>query len=190
MNKPLDAVIPTSPLVDAGGNVNPEWRVFFTTLQLRTGGIIGQATDTTVLEAEIAAETAARQAADGVLSAALTTEQAARTQGDAAASQALANEAQARLSGDQANAARIYSETQARIAADANFLTRQQLCSAWAGCNLSFLPTSDPGHGQPWLSDNVVCVGTSALSEYYIDLEDGSGRWTMETPSVFDWLWG
>jgi hypothetical protein len=51
------------------------------------------------------------------------------------------------------------------------------LATAWAGLNLAFLPSSDPGGGRPWLNGVVVQVG-GALTD--LGLEDGTGMWALE----------
>lgn len=180
----LDAAIPTSPLVDAGGNIRPEWRAFFTSLWIRTGGALGQATDTAALEAQLAAEEAARVQADTNLGTALTQETQARQQGDN-------NEAQARQSSDDYIIRLLQLETQARQVDDTTLVPKSQLCSLWAACDLSFLPTADPGLGQPWLNGGVVTVGTSPGTISALLLEDASGDWMLETGGAGnDWQWG
>lgn len=166
----LDAAIPTSPLVDAGGNIRPEWRAFFTSLWIRTGGSLGQSSDTTALEAQLAAEETARIQADTNLGTALNTETQARTQGD------------------NINANAIVSEQQVRLAVDATLVPRTQLCSLWAACNLNFLPTADPGLGQPWLNGTVLTVGTPSGAMVGIELENATADWTTEDGTA-SWIW-
>lgn len=178
----LDAAIPTSPLVDAGGNIRPEWRAFFTSLWLRTGGAIGQAIDTATLEAQLAAEEAARQQGDANLGAALTNETQARTQADT-------NETQLRETADYTLFLQLQQEAGARQSGDASAVPKSQLCSLWAACDLSFLPVSDPGHGNPWLNGNVLTVGTPPAAMVGIGLEDATGDWTLED-GTGHWLYG
>ena len=176
----LNSVIPTSPLVDEQGAIRPEWRSFFTGLWMRTGGSVGQSTDT--LEQELAAETAARQQGDAGLGSALQQEVLARQAGDN-------TEAASRANADAALSLALQRETQLRSSTDTTLVPKAQLCSLWAACDLSFLPTSDPGHGMPWLNDNVLCVGTSTATTAKITVEGGGGfYWTLE--SAGDWLWG
>ena len=188
-----DVGMPTSPLVDAGGNVRPEWRAYFNSLYLRTGGARGQETDTANLQSQIDAEEAARIAADTTLRAGIDDEAALRVAGDLAnnqvAVQLVADEAIARVNGDQAVARNIYTETQARIAADASYVPIAQLCTLWAGCNLSFLPTTDPGGGKPWLDGTRISVGTMPGAMVGIGLEDGTGDWLLQD-GTGHWLYG
>src|SRR5215831_18909767 len=141
----LNAGIPTSPLTDADGWIRPEWRAFFNALYLRTGGAVGQSTDTSAIEAQIAAETAARQTADTGLATGITNEAGLRTQADIELEHQIQASVQASTAGWQT--------------ADANMVPKSQLCSLWSQCNLGFLPTADPGHGQPWLNGGVLTVG-------------------------------
>lgn len=157
----LDAAIPTSPLVDDAGYVRPEWRVFLTRLWLRTGGSTGQSTDTSALEAQLAAETAARQ------------------QGDIALGGAVQNEAALRIGADN-------TEAQVRAAQDTLLVPKTNLGRLWSLCDLSFLPKADPGHGQPWLDSVYMSVGTVAPAA--LALEDGTGAWSLEDGSGH-WLW-
>lgn len=150
----LGATIPTSPLVYADGNIRPEWRAFFNGLWLRTGGAVGMSSDTSVLEAELAAETAARK------------------QGDSQLGQAISQ-------GDTGLTRLVQQEAQARQDADALLVPIAQQCTLWSQCNLTFLPTSDPGHGQPWLNGGVVTVGTPPAAMVGIGLEDATGDWTL-----------
>lgn len=174
----LDAAIPTSPLVDGGGNIRPEWRAFFTSLWIRTGGALGQSSDTAALEAQLAAEETARVQADTNLGTALVTETQARTQGDNNSSSSIAAETRARVAGDNALAA-----------TDATLVPKSQLCSLWAACDLSFLPVADPGHGMPWLNGGVVTVGTPPTALVGVGLEDSTGDWTEEDVTGH-WLYG
>lgn len=176
----LNSVIPTSPLVDEQGAIRPEWRSFFTGLWMRTGGSVGQSTDT--LEQELAAETAARQQADAGLGSALQQEVLARQDGDR-------TEAKDRANADAALSLALQRETQARSSTDTTLVPKAQLCSLWAACDLSFLPTADPGHGQPWLDGGRITIGSAATS--FIPLEDGAGFWTLESGGVAaNWSWG
>lgn len=158
----LDAAIPTSPLVFADGNIRPEWRAFFNSLWLRTGGAIGQSNDGWQLP--LAAETTARQQGDQQLGTALQQEVVARQTAD-------------------------FNETQARQTADATLVPKAQLCTLWAACDLSFLPPSDPGHGQPWLDGNHVAVGTLPGALVNIGLESATGDWSLEALTG-QWQWG
>jgi|SRR5215469_11776827 len=171
----LNAAIPSSPLVDANGWINPEWRAFFTALYLRTGGSIGQSTDTSALEAQIAAETAARQTADTGLSQGISNEANQRTQADVQ----LEHQIQAA----------VEASTYGWQTADAGLVPKAQLCSLWAACDLSFLPATDPGGGKPWLDGNHIVVGTPAVAVVGIGLEDGTGRWALQD-GTGAWIWG
>lgn len=162
----LDAAIPTSPLVYNDGNIRPEWRAFFNSLWIRTGGSLGISNDTSGLEAQLAAETAARQQADINLGATISR-------------------------GDVGLTAGLQQEAQARQSADALLVPQAQLCTMWSQCNLTFLPTSDPGHGMPWLNGGVVTVGTPPGTVSALLLEDTSGDWMLETGGAGnDWQWG
>jgi hypothetical protein len=118
-------------------------------------------------------------------------EAALRSAGDLATQQAavalVADEAIARQQGDLTVSRSVYNETQARIAADALLVPIAQLCTMWAQCNLGFLPTTDPGHGQPWLDGIHIVVGSSA--ETGIGLENASGAWGLEDASGA-WTYG
>ena len=160
----LNAAIPSSPLVDANGWINPEWRAFFAALYLRTGGAIGQSTDTSALVAALAAETTARRTADTGLSS------------------GISSETNARIAADNA-------EKTARQNADALLVPKAELCSLWAACDLSFLPATDPGGGKPWLDGNHIAVGTLPGAVVGIGLEDVTGRWSLESLTG-QWIWG
>lgn len=176
----LDAAIPTSPLVFADGNIRPEWRAFFNSLWIRTGGSLGQSSDG--WQVPLAAEAAVRQQQDIALGNALTQETVARQTADT-------NEARTRDAADRYLTYSLEQETQARQTADAALVPKAQLCTLWAACDLTFLPTSDPGHGMPWLNGAVVTVGAATVG--YITMEDGSGNWTLETTgTAADWNWG
>jgi hypothetical protein len=73
------------------------------------------------------------------------------------------------------------NEATARQNADALLVLISELCSRWAACDLSFLPTADPGNGMPWLDGTHIAVGTSSSSVVGIGKEDGTGRWGLET---------
>ena len=169
------AAFPSATLIDANGGLTPAWRGFFQSLYARTGGANGVSSDTTALEAELEAERQARIAADQALTNGLAAEITARQNADT-------NEALLRRAGDQGEAA-------ARQAADAALVPRSQLCTLWAGCNLSFLPTADPGGGMPWLDGSHVVVGTPAVAVVGVGLEDGTGRWGLQD-GTGAWLWG
>ena len=169
------AAFPSASLIDESGNLTPAWRGFFQSLYARTGGSNGISSDTSQLEAELEAERQARIAADEALTGGLEAEIAARQAADAA-------EARARQAGD-------LGEAIARQAADALLVPIAQLCSLWAGCNLAFLPTTDPGGGKPWNDGGHIAVGTPAIAVVDIGLEDGTGRWGLED-GTGAWLWG
>ncbi len=135
------------------------------------------------LLAQIINETMARIAADNA-------EAAARIAADNAEITARQNadfqERQARIDGDN-------REKQARIAADDLLVPKDQLCSLWAGCDLTFLPTADPGFGQPWLSNGYLVVGPvtpiDVAPAVALGLESGVDQWVNET-GVDQWVWG
>jgi hypothetical protein len=174
-------------LVEPGaGNVTVAWRAWFTVLQRRTGGTVGTAAADS---AALTKEHDERVAADNALQAAIAAEAAAREAADVA-------EAAAREAADKwlqayalSNNAGLQAEIAARQAADALLLPIAQLCSTWAACNLSFLPTTDPGGGLPWLDGNHVVVGTPSGAIVGIGLEDGTGRWGLED-GTGAWIWG
>jgi hypothetical protein len=165
------AAFPSATLVDTAGNLTPAWRGFFQSLYARTGGSNGVSSDTTQLEAELEAERQARIAADQGLAAGLVAERTARQQADSSAAEAL------------------YGETVARKAADALLVPKAELCGLWAGCNLAFLPTADPGGGKPWNDGGHLAVGTPAVAVVGVGLEDGTGRWGLQD-GTGAWLWG
>jgi hypothetical protein len=184
----ISAVIPApvTPLVDGDGNITVPWRAFFLVLQRRTGGTAGISTGDNA--ALVAAERGARIAADQGLQIALDAETAARKAADD-------GEAEARINGD-ANLAASLANTANQLAneivratgAEALLVPIASLCSLWGACDLSFLPTSDPGSGLPWIDGNHLAIG-SGLVPVDISLEDGSGfLWTLEGGG--DWLWG
>jgi hypothetical protein len=188
MSGGLAAAIPNSPLIEPGtGNVTVAWRAWLLILQRRTGGTVGAST--TDNAALLAAERDARIAADQALARAIEAEIAARIAADAA-EQAARAAADAYLTAySQNSVAAVTGEREARIAADALLVPITQLCGMWAACDLSFLPTSDPGNGRPWLDGNHLVVGTDPNVEIGIGLEDGSGRWGLEDGSGA-WVWG
>ena len=156
-------------------------------LQRRTGGTVG--VDAGASAALIAAEQAARVAADNALQAAIAAEAAARAAADAAEATTRASmdawlESQLRVGGSG-----LAAEIAARIAADLLLVPRAELCTLWAGCDLSFLPTSDPGLGKPWLDGTHIAVGTASGSVVGIGLEDGTGRWALQD-GTGAWIWG
>lgn len=169
------AAFPSATLTDAAGNLTPAWRGFFQSLYARTGGSNGVSSDTSALEAELEAERLARIAGDQAAANGLAAERTARQNADT-------GEAQARTAADTA-------EKNARIAADALLVPIAQLCTMWAGCNLAFLPTSDPGLGKPWLNGTQVTVGTPSGAMVAIGLENGTGTWTLEN-GTGPWQWG
>lgn len=156
-------------------------------LQRRTGGTVGISSGDNA--ALVAAERAARIAADNALQAAIAAEIAARAAADAAEA-ALRAQGDAALSrNDQHLAIRIEAEIKRATDAEALLVPIAQICSMWAGCDLSFLPTSDPGLGKPWLDGNHIAVGTPATATVGIGLEDGTGRWALED-GTGAWIWG
>jgi hypothetical protein len=169
------AAFPSASLIDESGNLTPAWRGFFQSLYARTGGSNGVSSDTSALEAELEAERQARIAADEALTGGLEAEQTARQQADS-------DEAHARQAGD-------LGEAIARQAADALLVPIAQLCTMWAGCNLAFLPTTDPGGGKPWNDGGHLAVGTPAIAVVGVGLEDGTGRWGLED-GTGAWQWG
>ena len=175
--------VPSAPLVDpVSGQVTPAWRAFLIALYQRTGGAVGQSSDTSELEAQLAAETAARSTADTGLATGLASEAATRAAADTALDTAVTREATLRARADS-------NEATARQNADALLVPIAQLCSMWAACDLSFLPTADPGSGMPWLDGTHIAVGTSATAVVGIGKEDGTGRWGLED-GTGAWTWG
>jgi hypothetical protein len=184
----LAAAIPNSPLIEPGtGNVTVAWRAWLTILQRRTGGTVG--TDAADSAALIAAERDARILADQALQRAIELEREARIAADAAEEAARAAADAWLVAFVQNDASGLAAEIARAKAAEALLLPIAQLCVRWAQCNLSFLPTTDPGSGRPWLDDNHLVVGTSTRTEIGIGLEDGSGRWLLEDGSGA-WIWG
>ncbi len=169
------AAFPSATLTDADGNLTPAWRGFFQSLYARTGGSNGVSSDTSQLEAELEAERQARIAGDQALANGLAAERTARQNADTAEAQARHNE--------------VLSEATARKAADALLVPIAQLCTMWAGCNLAFLPTTDPGSGKPWNDGGHIAVGTPVIAVVHIGLEDGTGRWGLED-GTGAWIWG
>jgi len=183
MNVALNTGVPSAPLVDPiSGQVTPAWRAFLLALYQRTGGAVGQSSDTSELEAQLAAEEAARIAADTGLATGLASEATTRAAADTALNTAVTREAAIRARADS-------NEATARQNADALLVPIAQLCSMWAGCDLSFLPTADPGSGMPWLDGTHIAVGTSATAAVGIGKEDGTGRWGLED-GTGAWIWG
>ena len=116
----LNAGFPTGPLTNpVTGEMTPAWRLFLLSLYDRTGGAVGLSSANPALAAEIAAETAGRQAADTGLTNELTAEAIARTAGDNANAAAIASEAAARRAdraasiARDATAAKVFVYTQA-----------------------------------------------------------------------------
>ena len=174
-----DVGVPVSPFLDPGtGDISAAWRAFLLSLHVRTGGNIG--VDVRALQIEIDAEEAVRAAADQALTAGLAAETQARQTADS-------NEAAVRKAADDDLQQRLNTEMQARQKADQALVPKAQLCSMWAQCDLSFLPTADPGHGMPWLSGTHLMVG--GLLGVGMGLEDASGRWALEDGSG-SWLYG
>ena len=169
------AAFPSGPIADDLGNLSSAWRGFFQSLYTRTGGANGISSDTSALEAELEAERQARINADLALTAGLAAERAARQEADS-------TEVMARQMADNA-------ELIARQRADARLVPKTQLCSLWAACDLSFLPTADPGGGLPWLDGSHIVVGTPAVAVVGVGLEDGTGRWGLQD-GTGAWQWG
>jgi hypothetical protein len=82
----LRAAFPSGPLTDEDGNLAAAWRGFFQSLYSRTGD--AQGVSTPDISASVAAEAAARAAADTALTAAIVAERAAREAADTAAASA------------------------------------------------------------------------------------------------------
>ncbi|HEY2417585.1 MAG TPA: hypothetical protein VGH84_06670 [Steroidobacteraceae bacterium] len=191
------AGIPTGDFIDAdSGDITPSWRAFLLSLWRRTGGAVGQSSDTTQIEADLAAETTARISGDASLGSDIVAERGARQSADGALNTGLSNEAATRNAVDgsltarlDTNAGTIAAETSARIAADALLVPLAQLCTLWASCNLGFLPTSDPGGNKPWLNAGVVTVGAPVGTVFYLGLEDASGHWELQD-GTGGWVYG
>ena len=169
------AAFPSATLIDANGSLTPAWRGFFQSLYARTGGSNGVSSDTTQLEAELEAERQARIAGDQAAANGLAAERTARQNADTAEAQARHNE--------------VLSEAAARKAADALLVPIAQLCTMWAACDLSFLPTTDPGGGKPWIDGSHIVVGTPTVAVVGVGLEDGTGRWGLQD-GTGAWQWG
>ena len=176
----LRAQFPSGPLLDESGEITPVWRAYFAQLYERTGGPQGSSVEAVL--AALALERTARIAGDAGLSADIAAERTARENADTELTAAIIAEANARRSADLA-------ETNARIAADALLVPISQLCVMWAACDLSFLPTTDPGGGMPWLDGNHIAVGTGSGALVGVGLEDGTGRWALED-GTGAWQWG
>jgi hypothetical protein len=132
MTVALNTGVPSAPLVDpVSGQVTPAWRAFLLALYQRTGGAVGQSSDTSELEAQLAAETAARSTADTGLATGLASEAATRAAADTTLNTAVTREATLRARADS-------NEATARQNADALLVPIAQLCSMWAACDLSF----------------------------------------------------
>jgi hypothetical protein len=130
----------------------------------------------------VAVERVARISADQGLSNAIAAEATTRANADSA-------EAVTRAAADNTLRVALDTERVIRAAADALLVPIAQLCSMWAACDLSFLPTTDPGGGMPWLDGNHIAVGTSVGSLVAIGLEDGTGMWRLED-GTGNWIWG
>lgn len=176
----LNVGVPTSPFLDPGTrDISTAWRAFLTSLYHRTGGGVG--VDVANLQAEIDHEEQVRADADLALTTAISNEAAIRQAADSA-------ETEARREGDAGLQTAINAEATARQRADNALVPRAQLCSMWANCDLSFLPTSDPGHGLPWLSGGVMMVGAGP-ADIRILLESEAAFWNLES-SGGEWLYG
>jgi len=71
----------------------------------------------------------------------------------------LASETTARENADNTLTTNLNNETAAREAADAGLVQVSQLAVQWSILNLSFLRTTDPGSGRPWLKAGGLHVG-------------------------------
>ena len=189
---PLDAGVPTAPFLDrTTGDIAPSWRAFLTALWRRTGGAVGISSDTSALEHELEAERAARIAGDNALGGAIGTEAVARAAQDAQLGRDIGQEAMYRATADNQKLPFGYPASGDLAGTyPAPTLKPGVVCSAWRVCDLSTLPTSDPGHGQPWLSGNHIVVGTDPSIAAPIGLEDDTGRWATESGGGTDWIWG
>lgn len=193
-----DPPLPQTPMVDEAGGVTQPWLMYFIgaqrfwTAALVSLGITPQnLQNPPAVAGGVTAETAARIAADAALEAQLEAEAGARAAADASEAEIRRRDDFEVRAQNVALAAGVTDEKAARIAADALLVLKTQLCSLWAGCDLTFLPTSDPGFGRPWLDDNHLAVGTSASVIAKLTLEDGGGVWTLEGGGVAaDWAWG
>jgi len=173
-------------MVDEGGSITTPWRAWLLVLQRRTGGTAGIATgDLTGL---VAIERAARIAANDALQLAIDAEIAARQAADNV-------EAAARANGDttlnlaiQGTTNLLNAEIFRATQAEALLVPRADLCALWAACDLSFLPTSDPGNGLPWNDAGHLAVG-SGTTLVDLGLEDASGTWLLED-ATGNWEWG
>lgn len=177
---------PVAPLVDENGNITSVWRAYFITVQRRTGGTKGVSISDHVTQVnnEVAAQSAANQA----LQQSLDAEVAARISADSA-EQSARSAMDDWLTTNVQSAANVANNEVIRAqAAEALLVPLTQLCTLWGQCDLSFLPTSDPGGGMPWLDGNHLAVGTPGAALNKILLEDGSGFITEE--GAGDWLWG
>lgn len=182
MSGALNATIPTpsAPLVDDAGNVTVPWRAYFLVLQRRTGGTVGVSSADQAKA--LAAEQAARIAGDNSLNLTINQEAATRAAEDDA-------EAAARIAADNALSNALANEISRAMGAESLLVPLNQLCSLWAACDLSFLPTTDPGGGKPWLDGGHLAVGTPAIAIVGIGLEDGTGDWITED-GTGRWIWG
>jgi hypothetical protein len=180
-NPALQVAFPSGPLtIEGTSDLTPAWRAYFAQLYVRTGGPRG--TDPPGVAALVAVERTARISADQGLSNAIAAEATTRTNADSA-------EAVTRAAADNTLRVALDTERVIRAAADALLVPIAQLCSMWAACDLSFLPTTDPGGGMPWLDGNHIAVGTSVGSLVAIGLEDGTGMWRLED-GTGNWIWG
>lgn len=181
----LEAAFPSGPLIDTGsGDVSPAWRAYFAQLYRRTGSGTGNAPGADT--AALLLERSQRINGDADLSGALQAEATARENADTAETTARKNADTAETMARQ-NADAL--ERTARQNADALLVPLAQLCSLWAACNLSFLPTTDPGNGMPWLDGNHIAIGTPTTSLVGLALEDATGLWQLEDGSGH-WIWG
>jgi hypothetical protein len=171
---------PSAPLVDELRNVTVPWRAYFLILQRRTGGTAGVSTSDNAKA--LLLERTARINADQAL-------QAAIDAADAAWQAAVDAEETARIAGDaylntvfQGTNNLLQAEIVRATTAEALLVPIASLCTLWAGCDLSFLPTTDPGGSMPWLDGNHLAIG-SGTTLVDMGLEDGSGTWLLEDGS-------
>jgi hypothetical protein len=139
---------------------------------------------------DIAQERQARIAADQALLAQIIAETTARMAADIAETNARiaadTAETNARIAGDN-------NEANLRAAADNKLVPKNQLCTLWEQCDFSSLPTTDPGHGQPYLLGQYIVIGIPPPAPM-IGLESGvvGDQWSTEDPGIGsgNWLWG
>jgi hypothetical protein len=195
---PFNAAIPQAAFIDPGTNdIAFVWRQFLVALWNRTGRGPGTDSNNPTLTAALAAETQQRQTADTSLGNAIAAERSRAETAESALAGAIGNEIETRAFADMslqnqindmATDGALQAEIAARKAADLLLVPIDQLCSLWAACDLSFLPTGDPGHGMPWLNNTVLTVGS--MAGIRLGLEDATGGWSLEAVSTDHWLYG